>query len=161
LLISFGEHLAILYGNDFVGIATLIAIMAVVSLLNLYSSTMGMALVAAGKTWPGVVMNLIWGAVTLTVAVAVVPTLGALGLAISYLVGYLAHTIVQLVYLDQRVAPGCIAGQFRLIVFSLGVIFLAIMCALSSISNLLYPLGVVLISLVPATAALVRANQGA
>jgi hypothetical protein len=69
--------------------------------------------------WTGTFMNLAWAFILVGSSLILVPRLGGLGLAIAYLISYLAHTIWVMAYVELRLARFSISKQWQLMLFSL------------------------------------------
>jgi O-antigen/teichoic acid export membrane protein len=81
-----------LYGSEFQGgSATLIVAVGVGALMAI-QSPVGNVIVAMGRMWTAFFMNLGWGVATVLLTWAALP-LGAFGLALAQLGGYLVHSI--------------------------------------------------------------------
>jgi O-antigen/teichoic acid export membrane protein len=78
-----------LYGPDYAGAASVLAILMATALITSLASPVGSALVALGRMWEAFALNLGWGVLTVIVAVSAV-SYGAMGLAVAQLAGYCA-----------------------------------------------------------------------
>jgi O-antigen/teichoic acid export membrane protein len=149
LLISFCHPLAKIYGEEFKGIEIIITILAISGFLNLINSTIGVALVSSERIWLGTFMNFGWALVVIIASSVLIPKYGAIGMALAYLLAYLAHSLWQMAYVEMFLAPRSLSSQWPLFVIS--IITLPIVFSLSMFAKNSYVLeiAIVLISFYP------------
>jgi O-antigen/teichoic acid export membrane protein len=119
LVITMNESLAALFGKQFKGTAPIISVLMISVFLNVVNGAVGTALAGSGKMWTGTFMNFGWAFIMVGSSVILVPRLGGLGLAVAYLISYLAHTIWVMAYVELRLARFSISKQWQLMLFSL------------------------------------------
>lgn len=132
LIVTMGEPLAALFGKQFYGTAPIISLLMIAVFLNVVDGAAGSALAGAGRMWTGTFMNLGWAISLLASSLLLVPHYGGLGLAGSYLIAYLLHTLWVMVYVELRLARSSIFRQWQLILFS---ILLLVASTLSSVEH--------------------------
>lgn len=83
------------YGEGYI----LLIILVFTTVLNSVNSVVGQAIAGKGKMWAGFYLNLFWGT-TLIISTYVLLGMGysSLGLAVSYLISYILHTILSYLY---------------------------------------------------------------
>jgi len=101
-VVGFSSWLIGLYGPEFQGGRTVLALMACVTIMYVAGSTVGQALIGAGKMWTGFLMNLGWALIFLPLVAHWTPSLGATGLAQAYFVSYACFTIALLIYIGVK-----------------------------------------------------------
>jgi O-antigen/teichoic acid export membrane protein len=108
LTIAFSSWLISLYGSQFQNGRRILVMMVCVAIMNVANNTVGQALTGAGRMWAGFFMNLGWGLVLLASALFLVPRLGALGLALAYILAYSFHTLWTLWYTAIKFSRSCV-----------------------------------------------------
>jgi len=106
-LITFPEIIAIFYGQNYSSTVFYrsISLMLFVSCIISYKEGIGRKLIAKNLMWWGFVSNIVWGLLFLG-SVYVLKNLGALGLALSYIISYSINTIIFLpVYISLKIIP--------------------------------------------------------
>jgi O-antigen/teichoic acid export membrane protein len=126
LMMTLGKPLTSLFGRQFTGAAPIISVLMVSCFLNVVNGPVGSALTGAGKMWTGTMMNLGWAVALVLSTMALIPSLGGLGLALSYLFAYLLHSVWQMTYVEIKLAPQTIRTQWGLFLLS-GVLLTASM----------------------------------
>lgn len=88
-----------MYGSHFVNLKLPLIIMSVTTTLVAVNSVIGQVIASQGRMWLGFMLNLFWAFVLIASAYLFVDysKMGAIGLSISYLISYVAHTFVQFV----------------------------------------------------------------
>ncbi len=81
-----------LYGTDFIDGWKTLSLISFISILFAGSAPIGQMMVAANKMWIGVVMNLCWALIYITLSYFFV-RYGAFGIVFSMAIAYLAHSI--------------------------------------------------------------------
>ena len=152
--------LSAVFGKGYSGSAPVMALLMLSCFFMIVNNTVGAALAGAGRMWVSLAMNGAWGLSLLAGAWFLVPRMGALGLALSYLIAYLLHTLWQMLYLEVKLAPSAVASQWRTILFSLLVLAASAGLALTRGPHLLGG-ALVLLSLLPALSELMRRFPGA
>jgi O-antigen/teichoic acid export membrane protein len=102
LVVGFSSWLIGLYGPEFQGGRTVLALMACVTIMYIASSTVGQALISAGRMWTALLMNLGWASIFLPLAAYWAPSMGAVGLAQAYFISYACFTIALLIYIGVK-----------------------------------------------------------
>jgi O-antigen/teichoic acid export membrane protein len=149
MIIAFSKPLGALFGKQFLGTSMIISILMVAVFLNLVNATIGAALIGAGRIWIGTAMNLCWAIVLILSSVVLVPLFGGFGLALSYLISYLFHTVWQMAYLEIKLASTSIVSQWKLIMFTLLILSLSVWVSFSADGFLLVQVLLVSVSLFP------------
>jgi O-antigen/teichoic acid export membrane protein len=76
------------YGPDFLPGRTTFLLLIFSSVPMISSNILGQALIASGKTWEGVVNNILWACIAIGLGLYLTPRLGAVGIGIAYLVSH-------------------------------------------------------------------------
>ena len=160
LVMVLNRPLSAVFGKGYSGSAPVMALLMLSCFFMIVNNTVGAALAGAGRMWVSLAMNGAWGLSLLAGAWFLVPRMGALGLALSYLIAYLLHTLWQMLYLEVKLAPSAVASQWRTILFSLLVLAASAGLALTRGPHLLGG-ALVLLSLLPALSELMRRFPGA
>lgn len=126
LVILMGKQLAQLFGKQFLGSEQMIAILMLACFLNVVNGAVGGALVGSGKIWIGTLMNIGWAIVMVGLSFMLIPRYGGTGLSISYLLAYLVHTIWQMAYVELKLAPKSISGQYKMLIFSATILIISL-----------------------------------
>lgn len=84
IIILIAKPISALYGATFVGLSSVIVLVCLTGILRVFSSSVGTMLVTINRMWVGLWINLLWGAVFLSV----VATLMIRGLPGAYALGY-------------------------------------------------------------------------
>lgn len=88
----FSPWIMLQYGKDFSdGWPVLLVVLATASLLAI-QTPVGNVIAASGRMWVGTFMNAGWGITVISAAWFLLP-LGALGIALAFLLGYILHSI--------------------------------------------------------------------
>lgn len=106
-LISFPEIIALFYGQDYSSTVFLqsISAMMLVSCILAYKEGIGRKLIAKNLMWWGFLSNLVWGVLFL-ISILLFQNLGALGLALSYIISYSVNTLIFVpFYISRKVVP--------------------------------------------------------
>ncbi|MBI4644111.1 MAG: oligosaccharide flippase family protein [Deltaproteobacteria bacterium] len=115
VVIGLSPWLIRLYGSQFIEGGVVLALMVVVTVLNVASQTIGQALVGAGRMWAGCIMNFGWAMVLIIFVLILVPAHGAFGMAIAYLISYLCHTGWSLLYAAGKFGRKCANSSLLLL----------------------------------------------
>ena len=150
VVIGFGNVLAGFFGRDFSGTASATVLMSVTCFLLVVNNTVGTALAGASRMWIGTALNFVWGATLITASYLLVPLRGAFGLAAAYVIAYLLHTVLQMAYVEIKLAPSSVSSQWKMILLSIMLICAGIQVALSGYHGYLYPGLLMVISVLPA-----------
>jgi O-antigen/teichoic acid export membrane protein len=97
----FASKIMALYGREFHHGSTLLVLSAVVAVVTCVNSVVGTAIVSAGSMWAGCAFNAMWALAFLIACHQLIPKHLALGLTLSLLLAYLAHTVWQAIYLRR------------------------------------------------------------
>jgi len=90
------------YGEGFAEGKIVLVIMAISTVLISINSVIGQAIAGKGRMWFGFFINLIWSIILLALTyVFLKHGYGALGLAYSFLISYLFHTMVQTIFVRK------------------------------------------------------------
>ncbi|MBF4475252.1 oligosaccharide flippase family protein [Methanobacterium formicicum] len=106
-LISFPEIIALFYGQSYSSTVFLqsISAMMLVSCILAYKEGIARKLIAKNLMWWGFLSNLVWGILFL-VSILIFQNLGALGLAVSYIISYSVNTLIFVpFYISRKVVP--------------------------------------------------------
>ena len=114
LIVSLGDVLGDVFGAKYRGVGILIAPLMITAFFNIMNNVVGMAIVGAGRMWLGTAFNLCWAITMIICSVLLIPRYGSMGLAISYMVSYLFHTVWQMVYTEKVLIPQSL-GKFKYI----------------------------------------------
>jgi O-antigen/teichoic acid export membrane protein len=120
--IALAGPVAALFGRQFTGMQDVLPALMVAAFLSIVNATIGAALVGSGRLWTGMLMNLAWALALVGAAAYLVPRRGAFGLGLAYLAAYVLHTLWQMAYVELRIAPAAILGQWRLIALTAAVV---------------------------------------
>jgi len=148
-VITFGKQLMALYGEQFIGSEQMISLLMIACFLNTVNSAIGCALTSSGRMWTGTVMNLGWAFALIASSIFLIPYMGGRGLAISYLLAYLLHTLWQMAYVEIKLASSSIINQWKLILFSAILIIMSMMIGPLLTNYILLKIVLVVISLTP------------
>lgn len=90
------------YGNDFEEGQLVLVVLAFSAVFISINNVIGQAIASKGEMWIGFLFNSIWG-ITLLICSYIFLKLGygANGLAYSFLISYLVHTLVQVTYANK------------------------------------------------------------
>ena len=93
------------YDNNYENALIPIIIMFVTTGFITVNNVVGQAIASKGKMWLGFYFNLIWAIVLVVFCYLMIVQfqLGAIGLAFSYLISYILHTVLQFFYLRKIV----------------------------------------------------------
>ena len=100
-----------LFGREFQNAAPILAVLAMAAVAEVIATTIYQALVSFGKMWAHAGSVVVWSLVLVYVAAATVRSLGALGLAFSYLAAWLSSGLmyglaaISLVEMKRRTEP--------------------------------------------------------
>ena len=86
------------YGESFVSGYTVLIFLAISTVFLSINNVIGQLIASKGKMWHGLCFNAIWAFALLLMSYYLIPIFGAQGLACSYLVAYMVHTLVQSMY---------------------------------------------------------------
>ena len=124
------NHFSLLYGGEYTGIAFIIPVIALNSLLGLICGCIVNILSSSGSVWASALMNIGWSLLFTLFTYLLVGKYGAIGLAFSSLFAYQLHMVWQIIYLDRRVIHGiikkniCQLLSFLLITIALSLMFM-------------------------------------
>jgi O-antigen/teichoic acid export membrane protein len=103
-LTLFGGYLLTAFGKDFRTDHVVFGFVMAIAATSLLSSFSGVALQMLGGTWPALYANIAYAVVSIVLAAALVPSLGALGLAGAFIVST-AIQCTTILYLLNRTLP--------------------------------------------------------
>jgi O-antigen/teichoic acid export membrane protein len=118
-VIGFSEPLVALFGSQYREALPIMPVLLTTAFLYIVNNVVGTAIVGSGRMWTGSLFNLAWGVVLIVATTVLAPMYGAKGLAHAYLISYLFHSVLQMVYVEKWLAPSAIVGQRKLILFTL------------------------------------------
>ena len=112
-----------LYGPEFRGGEMAMLLVVGTAGVCVIGQTMGTILWAKGKVWFGLAANTIWALILLLIVWRTVPAMGAIGLALAYLVAYVFLLLIQAIYLNMK---GIVTADFALrnVCSALGIVLL-------------------------------------
>jgi O-antigen/teichoic acid export membrane protein len=93
-----------LYGRGFQHDWLVLVLSAATAVICCVNGVVGTAIVSAGSVWAGLLFNAMWAAALLVGCHYLVPTNLALGLSVSMLGAYIAHTGWQALYLRHHIS---------------------------------------------------------
>lgn len=149
LVVTLGKPLAALFGKQFLNAASIITILMVAVFLNIVNSAVGTALASSGRMWTGMVMNLGWAMILIISSLFLIPHFGGCGLAMAYLLAYFIHTLWVMFYVEVKLAPSSISGQWKLILFSLVILIASVLVGNREANQYLYNVLLLLTSTIP------------
>lgn len=86
------------YGPGFASGYPVLILLSCSAFLVSIGSVVGNVIASTGKMWFGFKFNLFWAVIYIATALFFVPKIGAVGLALSLLIAYVAHTVLQTSY---------------------------------------------------------------
>lgn len=92
-IVAGADWIASFYGAAFAEAQTPIRYLIAASILNCYTSAIGNALASVGRMWLSTGLNAMWALLLLAGTAALAPRMGATGLAVSFLISYLALAV--------------------------------------------------------------------
>ncbi|MBP1945458.1 oligosaccharide flippase family protein [Methanobacterium petrolearium] len=145
-LISFPEIIALFYGQEYYSSTIFlqsISAMMLVSCILAYKEGIARKLIAKNLMWWGFLSNLVWGLIFI-VSILLFQNLGALGLAISYIISYSLNTLIFVpFYISRRVVPKNLLISWEVILIWLVLIIQTIL-ALSHVNLWIRSLGLII-----------------
>jgi O-antigen/teichoic acid export membrane protein len=147
--VTLNKPLAMLFGKQFLGAEKMITFLMIACFLGIVNGAVGNALTGSGRMWTGTFMNLGWSIVLIISSILLIPHIGGLGLAIAYLIAYLFHTLWVMLYVEIKLAPSTIFGQWKLILFSLILILSSVHLGSMETNQYLFQILLILISILP------------
>jgi O-antigen/teichoic acid export membrane protein len=148
-IVTMNKPLAALFGKQFQGTAPIISVLMISVFLNVINGAVGTALAGSGRMWTGTFMNFGWAFILVSSSLILIPLLGGLGLAVAYLISYLAHTIWVMAYVELRLARFSISKQWQLILFSLLLLMASVVLARIQFKQPVYHIMLIGVSLLP------------
>lgn len=95
---AFSQIIMKTYGAQFASGYLVLIILSLSSVMIAVGSVVGNVLASKGRMWTGFTFNLCWAVIMLMLAFYMVPKYGAMGLAITNLIAYVVHTLIQTTY---------------------------------------------------------------
>lgn len=91
------------YGHKYDDALVPIIIMFITTGFIAVNNVVGQAIASKGKMWLGFYFNLLWAIILIASSYYMIKilNLGAIGIAVSYLISYISHTVCQFVYLKK------------------------------------------------------------
>jgi len=80
------------YGAGFADGWPVLCVLSAAAVVSVASSVLAQAIVSMGRLWPALLLNLIWAG-ELLIGVSLLLGLGAMGVALAYLISYALHTV--------------------------------------------------------------------
>jgi O-antigen/teichoic acid export membrane protein len=148
-VVSLNKQLAMLFGKQFLGAEKMISYLMIACFLSIVNGSVGSALAGSGRMWTGTFMNLGWSIVLIISSILLIPHIGGLGLATAYFIAYLFHTIWVMLYVEIKLAPSTIFGQWKLILFSVIVLIGSINLGSLETNQYLLQMLLILVSTLP------------
>lgn len=101
-MILVGPYIMGFYGKGFVDIRTM-SIMMMATVASSACNVVGQVIASRDKMWYGFAFNMLWAVIFILLTVFCVGSLGmeASGLALAFLLSYVVHFILQIVYLSR------------------------------------------------------------
>lgn len=104
-IVVLGKWVMMLYGRDFAGAWPVVALLCVTAVLQAACNVAGYAIASSGRMWAGFVLNLLWSAALVSLAAALAPKWGAVGLAAATLSAYVAFALMVSLYSRKLELP--------------------------------------------------------
>jgi O-antigen/teichoic acid export membrane protein len=86
------------FGRDFSSAWPILVLLALATVISVAAGVVGQAIASIDRMWSGFLLNLIWVMALAAASYLLVPTYGALGLAIAFLVSYSVHAVTVAVF---------------------------------------------------------------
>lgn len=147
--VTLNKPLAMLFGKQFLGAEKMISYLMIACFLGIVNGAIGSALAGAGRMWTGTIMNLGWSIVLIISSIFLIPHIGGLGLATAYFIAYLFHTLWVMVYVEIKLAPSTMFGQWKLILFSVIILVASIQLGSMEANQYLFQILLILTSIIP------------
>ena len=147
--VTLNKPLAMLFGKQFIGAEKMISYLMIACFLNIVDGAVGSALAGSGRMWPGTFMNLGWSIVLIISSILLVPHIGGLGLATAYFIAYLFHTIWVMLYVEIKLAPSTMFGQWKLILFTVVILAVSIQFGFMETNQYFFQVPLILTSMLP------------
>jgi O-antigen/teichoic acid export membrane protein len=125
LLIGLARLVAALYGEQYGATANVIPIVVFSVFVSAFSQTIGQVFEGSGRRWTSLVLHLMWAVVFYLGCLLAIPSLGASGLALAYVVSNLVLLLLQGAYVESTLAPRLVRAEWKLISASLVLLGLA------------------------------------
>lgn len=95
--------ITLFYGDKYSDALVPIIIMFITTGFIAVNNVVGQAIASKGKMWLGFYFNLLWAIILIASSYYMIKilNLGAIGIAVSYLISYISHTVCQFVYLKK------------------------------------------------------------
>jgi O-antigen/teichoic acid export membrane protein len=90
-----------MFGREFKSESSVLIFLSISTIFMAVNNVIGQVIASKDKMWVGFIFNLAWGGslIVLSYIFIYIYNLGALSLALAYLLSYLFHTLWQFVYL--------------------------------------------------------------
>jgi O-antigen/teichoic acid export membrane protein len=127
LLVGFpGAFLELRYGGGFAAAAPIVRVLAPAVLLAALSGIVGYGIAGTGRMWEGLLLNLAWAVVLVTMSLVLVPSESARGLAFAFFAAYLVHFGTVLAYIRRTwsVRLGDLLAPLAIAATSVGLVML-------------------------------------
>ncbi len=108
LAIALSSSLIGIYGPQYQDGRIILGVMVSTSILIVANDTIGQALAGSGKMWIGFWMNCGWAVSLIIAVILLVPSLGALGMALAYCMAYFLHTVWVIYYSTIKFGRSCL-----------------------------------------------------
>jgi O-antigen/teichoic acid export membrane protein len=118
VLIGFAEPLAGLFGAAFAGLPPVIALLAIAAFTQANNMSIARTFDGIGRRWAHCGFFVVWGCVFVAVAIALIPAMGALGMAAAYAVAEATMLVLQALYVDVVLMPGLLRGNAGVFAFA-------------------------------------------
>jgi O-antigen/teichoic acid export membrane protein len=121
------EIVGVLYGSKYYESSEAVYVMVTACYYVAIATIMGAAITGLGRMWVGLGLNILWGAVFLTLVMVMTPSYGPIGLGMAFAVSYgihLANTIaVSNKVLNLKVRNVLVIILLSVVLFSAGLLF--------------------------------------
>ncbi len=106
-IIVLSRYVMAAYGAEFVPGYPVLIVICVTGVITSMLAPMGLAIQSLGHLWFGLVLNLSWATVAISVCLLLAPFLGALGLALAIVTAYICLLVMCVLFLVVRVRKLC------------------------------------------------------
>lgn len=87
------------YGIEFEKGSSVLCLLCFSNILIAINDVIGQVIASKNKMWTGFMFNLLWAIIVITLSYSLIPPYGAWGLSLAIFFSYLAHTIIQSIFL--------------------------------------------------------------
>jgi O-antigen/teichoic acid export membrane protein len=115
-----GEIVAVLYGPEYDGSSKAVYLMVTACYYVAIASILGAAITGLGRMWVGLGLNLLWGAIFLTLVLVATPSYGPTGLGLAFAISYGIH-LANSIAVSNRILNLKIRNVFLIIILSIAL----------------------------------------